>query len=96
MLVFLPLAHVLARVATLAGVRAGMRIGFTSDLDDLPRELVGFRPRTRLGHPCEQLAMLRRGNFHNPSPAGAAHGSTRSAFPKRFARWRQVRAKTGN
>ncbi len=48
MLVFLPLAHVLARVATLAGVRAGMRIGFTSDLDDLPRELAGFRPEVTL------------------------------------------------
>jgi long-chain acyl-CoA synthetase len=48
MLVFLPLAHVLARIATLAAVRAGMRVGFTSDLDDLPRELAGFRPEVTL------------------------------------------------
>ncbi len=48
MLIFLPLAHVLARVANLAAVRAGMRIGFTSDLDDLPRELGLFRPEVIL------------------------------------------------
>ncbi|HEU5426658.1 MAG TPA: long-chain fatty acid--CoA ligase [Actinocrinis sp.] len=44
MLVFLPLAHVLARVATLAAVRAGMRIGLSGDLSDLQRELAAFQP----------------------------------------------------
>lgn len=48
MLIFLPLAHILAHVAMLAAVRAGMRVGFTADLDALPQQMAGFRPEVIL------------------------------------------------
>jgi long-chain acyl-CoA synthetase len=50
-LLFLPLAHILARVVQLAAVRAGARLGHTSAIQNLPGELQSFRPTVVLAVP---------------------------------------------
>jgi long-chain acyl-CoA synthetase len=44
LLLFLPLAHIFARVVLLAAVRAGARVALTHDLTHLSRELAELRP----------------------------------------------------
>jgi long-chain acyl-CoA synthetase len=44
LLLFLPLAHIFARVVLLAAVRAGARVAFTHDLSHLTRDLAEVRP----------------------------------------------------
>ncbi len=44
LLLFLPLAHIFARVVLLAAVRAGTQVSFTHDLTHLTRELAEVRP----------------------------------------------------
>lgn len=44
LLLFLPLAHIFARVVLLAAVRAGVRTAFTHDLTHLTRDLADVRP----------------------------------------------------
>jgi long-chain acyl-CoA synthetase len=51
LLLFLPLAHVLARVAQLAVVRQGALLAHTSDLQNLVTELAEFRPTVLLAVP---------------------------------------------
>jgi len=50
-LVFLPLAHVLARVVALAAVHNGAQIAHTSDLENLTTELRTYRPTLLLAVP---------------------------------------------
>jgi long-chain acyl-CoA synthetase len=50
-LLFLPLAHILARVVQLAALHNGSLIGHTSDLRHLAGELASFRPTIVLGVP---------------------------------------------
>jgi long-chain acyl-CoA synthetase len=50
-LLFLPLAHVFARVIQVGCVRTGTRLGHSSDVTDLPRQLAGFRPTFVLSVP---------------------------------------------
>ena len=44
LLLFLPLAHIFARVVLLAAVRAGCQVGFTHDMTHLTRDLAEVRP----------------------------------------------------
>jgi long-chain acyl-CoA synthetase len=61
-LVFLPLSHILARVVALCVIHAGRRIGYLSDLGQLPAALAAFRPTILLGVPrvFEKLAAAAR------------------------------------
>lgn len=43
-LLFLPLAHVFARVIQIGAINAGVRLGLTSDVSQLPERLETFRP----------------------------------------------------
>ncbi|MFI8227759.1 AMP-dependent synthetase/ligase [Streptomyces sp. NPDC085900] len=51
LLVFLPPAHVLARVVALAAVHNGAQVAHTSDLENLPTELRTYRPTLLLAVP---------------------------------------------
>ncbi len=50
-LLFLPLAHILARVVQLAAVHNGAQLGHTSDMGSLPAELRSFQPTIVLAVP---------------------------------------------
>jgi long-chain acyl-CoA synthetase len=50
-LLFLPLAHILARVFALAALHNGTQLAFTSDLARLPEELRQYRPTVVLAVP---------------------------------------------
>jgi long-chain acyl-CoA synthetase len=50
-LLFLPLAHILARVVQLAAVHTGTQLGHTSDIKNLAGELRAFRPTAVLAVP---------------------------------------------
>ncbi len=50
-LLFLPLAHVFARVVQIGAVQAGVRLGHSSDIKDLTQDLAGFRPSFVLAVP---------------------------------------------
>ncbi|NUS15518.1 MAG: long-chain fatty acid--CoA ligase [Streptomyces sp.] len=50
-LLFLPLAHVLGRLAEVASVMAPIRLGHVSDVKNLTGDLQGFRPTLILGVP---------------------------------------------
>ncbi|MGI8614152.1 MAG: AMP-dependent synthetase/ligase [Nocardioidaceae bacterium] len=50
-LVFLPLAHIFARIIQVGCVRAGVRMGHTNDLEDLAGSFAKFRPTFILGVP---------------------------------------------
>lgn len=50
-LLFLPLAHILARVVGLAAVHNGVQIACTSDLRNIAEELRGYRPTVLLAVP---------------------------------------------
>jgi long-chain acyl-CoA synthetase len=50
-LLFLPSAHILARMIQLAAVQTRVRLGHTSDLADLPAQLNVFRPTSVLSVP---------------------------------------------
>lgn len=43
-LLFLPLAHVLARIVQIGAINAGVRLGVTSDMTQLPDRLEAFQP----------------------------------------------------
>lgn len=68
-LLFLPLAHVFARVIQLGAIRAGARLGHAHDVKRLREELASFRPTFLLGVPrvFEQL-------FNTASQEAAADG----------------------
>ncbi|MFT4126684.1 MAG: AMP-dependent synthetase/ligase [Gordonia sp. (in: high G+C Gram-positive bacteria)] len=51
LLMFLPLAHVLARAITLVALEAGAEVGFTSDIPNLVPEFAVFRPSLILSVP---------------------------------------------
>lgn len=51
LLMFLPLAHVLARAITLVAVQAGVEVGFTSDIAGLVPEFAVFKPSLILSVP---------------------------------------------
>jgi long-chain acyl-CoA synthetase len=71
-LLFLPLAHVFARVVAVGAVRAGVRLGHSSGTRDLARDLSGFRPTFVLAVPrvFEKL-------FNTASQHAAADGRSR-------------------
>ncbi|GAA2832282.1 AMP-dependent synthetase/ligase [Kitasatospora sp. CM 4170] len=50
-LLFLPLAHVLARIAEIAPAMAPIKLGHVSDIKDVTAELAAFRPTLILGVP---------------------------------------------
>ncbi|MER7753401.1 long-chain fatty acid--CoA ligase [Kitasatospora sp. NPDC097643] len=50
-LLFLPLAHVLGRIAEIAPAMAPIKLGHVSDLKDVTAELAAFRPTLILGVP---------------------------------------------
>ena len=50
-LLFLPLAHILARVVGLAAVHTGAQLAYTSDIRNLPTELRSYRPTLVLAVP---------------------------------------------
>jgi long-chain acyl-CoA synthetase len=50
-LLFLPLAHVLGRIAEIATAISGTKIGHVSDIKDVTAELAAFRPTLILGVP---------------------------------------------
>ncbi|WP_035854487.1 AMP-dependent synthetase/ligase [Kitasatospora azatica] len=50
-LLFLPLAHVLGRIAEIATAISGTKIGHVSDIKDVTAELASFRPTLILGVP---------------------------------------------
>lgn len=51
LLMFLPLAHVLARAITLVSIEAGVEVGFTSDIPNLVPEFAVFKPSLILSVP---------------------------------------------
>ncbi|GAB3580974.1 AMP-dependent synthetase/ligase [Calidifontibacter terrae] len=51
LMMFLPLAHVLARAVTYAGLHGGMTTGFWSDFKTISDKFVSFRPHIILGVP---------------------------------------------
>ena len=61
-LFFLPLSHILARVAALCLVHAGKRVGYLADPAELPAELAAFRPTILLAVPraLEKIAAAAR------------------------------------
>ena len=50
-LLFLPLAHVLARVVQVTAIRAGVRLGYAADMRTLVDDLAQFRPTFLVGVP---------------------------------------------
>ena len=50
-LLFLPLAHILARMIQLSVVATRVRLGHTGDLKNLPPQLAEFRPTSVLSVP---------------------------------------------
>jgi len=50
-LLFLPLAHVFARIIPVGAIRSGVRVGHTADIKDLPRHLGDFQPTFVLAVP---------------------------------------------
>ncbi len=50
-LLFLPLAHVFARIIPVGAIRAGVKVGHTADIKDLPRHLANFQPTFVLAVP---------------------------------------------
>jgi long-chain acyl-CoA synthetase len=50
-LLFLPLAHILARMIQVSAVRTRVRLGHTGDLANLPAQLAEFRPTSVLSVP---------------------------------------------
>ncbi|MGF1431593.1 AMP-dependent synthetase/ligase [Kitasatospora sp. LaBMicrA B282] len=50
-LLFLPLAHVLGRIAEIAAAMSGAKLGHVSDIKDVTAELASFRPTLILGVP---------------------------------------------
>ncbi len=50
-LLFLPLAHVFARIIPVGSIRSGVKIGHTADIKDLPRHLGDFQPTFVLAVP---------------------------------------------
>ncbi|MDH6449914.1 long-chain acyl-CoA synthetase [Streptomyces sp. SAI-149] len=71
-LMFLPLAHVLARVVALAAVHNGAQIAHTSDLENLTTELRTYRPTLLLAVP-RMFEKLR----NTAQRTAAADGHTR-------------------
>jgi long-chain acyl-CoA synthetase len=71
-LLFLPLAHVFARVVAVGAVHAGVRLGHSPGTRDLARDLAGFRPTFVLAVPrvFEKL-------FNTASQHAAADGRAR-------------------
>jgi long-chain acyl-CoA synthetase len=72
-LLFLPMAHVLARIVSVGAVRAGVRLGHSAGARNLRRDLEGFRPTFVLGVPrvFEKL-------FNTASQQAAADGRSRT------------------
>jgi long-chain acyl-CoA synthetase len=72
-LLFLPLAHVFARVVAVGAVRAGVRLGHSSGARNLPGDLAAFRPTFVLAVPrvFEKL-------FNTASQVAAADGRPRT------------------
>ncbi|MFL6090849.1 MAG: AMP-dependent synthetase/ligase [Aeromicrobium sp.] len=50
-LLFLPLAHVFARVIQVGAINSGVRLGLTSDISNLPERLATFQPTFLLAIP---------------------------------------------
>ncbi|MEO6604266.1 MAG: long-chain fatty acid--CoA ligase [Aeromicrobium sp.] len=50
-LLFLPLAHVFARIIPVGSIRSGVKVGHTADIKDLPRHLGAFQPTFVLAVP---------------------------------------------
>ncbi len=50
-LLFLPLAHVFARIIPIGSIRNGVKVGHTADIKDLPRHLGDFQPTFVLAVP---------------------------------------------
>ncbi len=50
-LLFLPLAHVFARIIPIGAIRSGVKVGHTADIKDLPRHLGDFQPTFVLAVP---------------------------------------------
>ncbi len=50
-LLFLPLAHVFARIIPVGSIRTGVKVGHTADIKDLPRHLGDFQPTFVLAVP---------------------------------------------
>jgi long-chain acyl-CoA synthetase len=68
-LLFLPLAHVFARIIQIGAVKAGVRLGHTGDIKNLAQDLATFQPTFILGVPrvFEKL-------FNTASQRAAADG----------------------
>ncbi len=65
-LLFLPLAHCLARIIQLSCINAGVRIAYAPDAKDLPKHLASFQPTVLLSVPrvFEKLYNTARHNAH--------------------------------
>ncbi|NMO03351.1 long-chain fatty acid--CoA ligase [Gordonia sp. TBRC 11910] len=70
LLMFLPLAHVLARAITIVAVKAGVEVGFFSDTRTLLPEFASFKPSMILSVPrvFEKVFNTARQGAHNESP----------------------------
>jgi long-chain acyl-CoA synthetase len=68
-LLFLPLAHVFARIIQIGAVKAGVRLGHTGEIQNLTHDLAAFQPTFILGVPrvLEKL-------FNTASQRAAADG----------------------
>lgn len=71
-LLFLPLAHIFARVIQVTGVRHGIHMGYASSIERLKEELALFQPNFLIGVPrvFEKV-------FNNARMQAAAHGKER-------------------
>lgn len=71
-LLFLPLAHIFARVIQITGVRHGIHMGYASSVEQLKEELGLFKPHFIVGVPrvFEKV-------FNNARMQAAAHGKER-------------------
>ncbi|MFT3900353.1 MAG: long-chain fatty acid--CoA ligase [Gordonia sp. (in: high G+C Gram-positive bacteria)] len=67
LLMFLPMAHVLAHAVTLVAVRGGMAVGFFNDIPNLVPEFAVFRPSLILSVPrvFEKVYNTARQNAHD-------------------------------
>ncbi|GAB19366.1 long-chain fatty-acid--CoA ligase FadD, partial [Gordonia effusa NBRC 100432] len=67
LLMFLPLAHVLARAITYVALKAGVEVGFTADTRNLLPEFAAFRPSLILSVPrvFEKVYNTARQNAHS-------------------------------
>ncbi|WP_194813546.1 long-chain fatty acid--CoA ligase [Nocardia sp. XZ_19_385] len=94
MLTFLPLAHVLARAVSMAGLEGGMTQAHWSDFKTITEQFTRFRPHTILGVP-RVFEKVRDGAYKKAHEGGKVKGAVFRFAERTAIRWSEKVDHTG-